>query len=176
MYVTVGSNSNVAENGIENEAGRALVLEVDPVARQSRVFASGLRNPNGLAWQPQTHALWTVVNERDELGSDLVPDYLTSLADGRFYGWPYSYYGGHVDTRVQPPRPDLVGAAIAPDYALSSHVAPLGLAFYSDGPLAGTIWEWRDHRRTRLMESSSVERVQGGLRTFRAGQAFRAAG
>ena len=136
LYVTVGSNSNAAENGIENEAGRALVLEVDPVARRSRVFASGLRNPNGLAWQPQTQALWTVVNERDELGSDLVPDYLTSLSDGRFYGWPYSYYGSHVDTRVQPPRPDLVAAAVAPDYALSSHVAPLGLVFYGDGPLA----------------------------------------
>ena len=136
LYVTVGSNSNAAENGIENEAGRALVLEVDPVARRSRVFASGLRNPNGLAWQPQTHALWTVVNERDELGSDLVPDYLTSLSDGRFYGWPYSYYGSHVDSRVQPPRPDLVAAAVAPDYALSSHVAPLGLVFYGDGPLA----------------------------------------
>ncbi len=130
LYVTVGSNSNVAENGMENEVDRAAILEVDPVAGTHRVFASGLRNPNGLAWQPQTGALWTVVNERDELGSDLVPDYLTSVRDGGFYGWPYSYYGPHVDTRVQPPRPDLVARAIKPDYALGSHVAALGLAFY----------------------------------------------
>jgi glucose/arabinose dehydrogenase len=130
LYVTVGSNSNAAENGIDNEVDRAAILEVDPVAGRYRVFASGLRNPNGLAWQPQTGALWTVVNERDELGSDLVPDYLTSVRDGGFYGWPYSYYGQHVDTRVQPPRPDLVARAIKPDYALGSHVAPLGLAFY----------------------------------------------
>ena len=130
LYVTVGSNSNVAENGMENEVNRAAILEVDIAARRSRVFASGLRNPNGLAWQPQTGVLWTVVNERDELGSDLVPDYLTSVKDGGFYGWPYSYFGAHVDERVKPPRPDLVAAAIAPDYALGAHVAPLGLAFY----------------------------------------------
>ncbi len=130
LYVTVGSNSNVAENGIANEVDRAAILEVDPAAGRYRVFASGLRNPNGLAWQPQTGALWTVVNERDELGSDLVPDYLASVRDGGFYGWPYSYYGQHVDARVQPPRPDLVARAIKPDYALGSHVAPLGLAFY----------------------------------------------
>jgi glucose/arabinose dehydrogenase len=134
LYVTVGSNSNVAENGMENEANRAAILEVVLATGRVRVFASGLRNPNGLGWQPQTGALWTVVNERDELGSDLVPDYLTSVQDGAFYGWPYSYYGQHVDTRVQPPRPDLVAKAIAPDYALGSHVAPLGLAFY-DGNL-----------------------------------------
>ena len=130
LYVTVGSNSNAAENGIANEVDRAAILEVDPVARRYRVFASGLRNPNGLAWQPQTGALWTVVNERDELGSDLVPDYLTSIRDGGFYGWPYSYYGQTVDTRIQPPRPDLVATAIRPDYALGTHVAPFGLAFY----------------------------------------------
>ena len=130
LYVTVGSNSNVAENGMDNEVDRAAILEVDPAAGRYRVFASGLRNPNGMGWQPQTGALWTVVNERDELGSDLVPDYLTSVRDGGFYGWPYSYYGQHVDTRVQPPRPDLVARAIKPDYALGAHVAPLGLAFY----------------------------------------------
>ncbi|MET0683488.1 MAG: sorbosone dehydrogenase family protein [Casimicrobiaceae bacterium] len=136
LYVTVGSNSNVAENGMENEANRAAILEVDPATRRSRVFASGLRNPNGLAFNPRTGALWTVVNERDEIGSDLVPDYLTSVREGGFYGWPYSYYGTHVDTRVTPARPDLVATAIVPDYALGSHVAPLGMTFY-DGGLLG---------------------------------------
>ena len=133
LYVTVGSNSNVAENGMAAEQGRAAIWEVDRLTGAHRVFASGLRNPNGLGWQPDTGALWTVVNERDELGNDLVPDYLTSVKDGGFYGWPYSYYGQHVDSRVQPPRPDLVAKAIAPDYALGSHVAPLGLAF-ATGP------------------------------------------
>lgn len=131
LYATVGSNSNVGENGAENEVNRAAILEVNPATGESRVFASGLRNPNGLAWQPQSSALWTVVNERDELGNDLVPDYMTSVQEGAFYGWPYSYYGQNVDTRVEPPRPDLVAKAIAPDYALGSHTAPLGLAFYS---------------------------------------------
>ena len=131
LYVTVGSNSNVAENGMANEERRAAILEVDIATRRSRVFASGLRNPNGLGWQPQTGALWTVVNERDELGSDLVPDYLTSVKDGGFYGWPYSYFGAHVDERVQPPRPDLVATAVVPDFALGPHVAPLGMAFYN---------------------------------------------
>jgi glucose/arabinose dehydrogenase len=117
-----------------NEENRAAILEVDLATRRSRVFASGLRNPNGLGWHPQTGALWTVVNERDELGSDLVPDYLTSVKEGAFYGWPYSYYGQNVDERVKPPRPDLVASAIPPDYALGSHVAPLGMTFY-DGQL-----------------------------------------
>ncbi len=130
LYATVGSNSNAAENGMRNEVNRAAVLEIDIASGRTRLFATGLRNPNGLAWQSQTGALWTVVNERDELGSDLVPDYLTSVHDGSFYGWPYSYYGRHVDTRVEPPRPDLVARAIAPDYALGAHVAALGLAFY----------------------------------------------
>jgi glucose/arabinose dehydrogenase len=135
LYVTVGSNSNVAENGMDNEVNRATILEVDPATRSSRIYASGLRNPNGLGWQPQTGALWAVVNERDELGSDLVPDYLTSVKDGGFYGWPFSYYGNHVDDRVQPPRPDLVARAIVPDYALGAHVAPLGMTFYGGGLL-----------------------------------------
>lgn len=135
LYVTVGSNSNVAENGIEAETGRAAIWEVDRASGSHRVFASGLRNPNGLGWAPGSGALWTVVNERDEIGSDLVPDYLTSVKDGAFYGWPYSYYGQHVDERVQPPRPDLVAKAVVPDYALGSHVAPLGLAF--SGPQVG---------------------------------------
>ncbi|MDQ6619896.1 MAG: sorbosone dehydrogenase family protein [Pseudomonadota bacterium] len=127
LYVTVGSNSNVGENGIDKEEGRAAIWEVDLKSGSHRVFASGLRNPNGLAWEPQTGALWTVVNERDELGSDLVPDYMTAVRDGGFYGWPYSYYGQHVDTRVAPPRPDLVASALAPDYALGPHTASLGL-------------------------------------------------
>jgi len=126
--VTVGSNSNAGENGVDKEEGRAAILEVDTRSGAKRIFASGLRNPNGLAWEPASGVLWTVVNERDELGSDLVPDYLTSVKDGGFYGWPYSYFGHHVDERVQPPRPDLVAKAIVPDYALGAHVAPLGLA------------------------------------------------
>ena len=130
LYVGVGSNSNVAENGMEAELNRAAILEIDAASGATRVYASGLRNPVGMAWQPQTGALWTVVNERDEIGSDLVPDYLTSVREGGFYGWPYSYYGQHVDERVQPPRPDLVASAIKPDYALGAHTASLGLTFY----------------------------------------------
>jgi glucose/arabinose dehydrogenase len=131
LYATVGSNSNVAENGMENEVNRAAILEIDLLTGTTRLFASGLRNPNGMAWQPQSKVLWTVANERDELGSDLVPDYMTSVKDGGFYGWPYSYYGQTVDTRVTPPRPDLVAKAIAPDYALGAHTASLGLMFYT---------------------------------------------
>ncbi|SNS79653.1 Glucose/arabinose dehydrogenase, beta-propeller fold [Noviherbaspirillum humi] len=130
LYVTVGSNSNVAENGIENETNRAAILEVDPASGSTRLFASGLRNPNGLGWEPKTGVLWTAVNERDEIGSDLVPDYMTSVKEGGFYGWPYSYYGRHVDERVKPQRPDLVEKALVPDYALGPHTASLGLAFY----------------------------------------------
>jgi glucose/arabinose dehydrogenase len=129
LYATVGSNSNVGENGIEAEANRAAVLEVDRASGQWRVFASGIRNPNGPSWQPQSGALWVTVNERDELGNNLVPDYMTSVKDGGFYGWPYSYYGQHVDDRVSPQRPDLVAKAIAPDYALGAHTASLGLTF-----------------------------------------------
>jgi glucose/arabinose dehydrogenase len=130
LYVTVGSNSNAAENGLDKEENRAAILEMDRQSSKWRVFASGLRNPNGMGWEPQTGALWTVANERDELGSDLVPDYLTSVKDGAFYGWPFSYYGQHIDTRV-PQQPDMVAKAIAPDYALGSHVAALGLTFSS---------------------------------------------
>jgi glucose/arabinose dehydrogenase len=128
LYVTVGSNSNVAERGMQVEEGRAAIWEIDIKTGAHRIFASGLRNPNGLAWEPVRGVLWTVVNERDELGSDLVPDYLTSVRDGGFYGWPYSYYGQHVDERVKPQQPDQVSKAIAPDYALGSHTASLGLA------------------------------------------------
>ena len=129
LYVTVGSNSNVAENGMDQEEGRAAIWEVDRATGNHRIFASGLRNPNGMAWEPQTGALWTAVNERDEIGSDLVPDYITSVKDGAFYGWPYSYYGQHVDVRVKPQNPDLVAKAIAPDYAVGPHTASLGLTF-----------------------------------------------
>ena len=129
LYATVGSNSNVAENGMEAEAERAAILEVDISSGQHQVFASGLRNPNGMAWEPETGVLWTVVNERDEIGSDLVPDYLTSVKQGGFYGWPYSYYGQHVDDRVKPQDSKLVASAIPPDYALGPHTASLGLAW-----------------------------------------------
>ncbi|WP_085707258.1 sorbosone dehydrogenase family protein [Pseudomonas sp. B35(2017)] len=129
LYVTVGSNSNVGENGLDQEQGRAAIWEVDRATGNHRIFASGIRNPNGLAWEPRTGALWTAVNERDEIGSDLVPDYITSVKDGGFYGWPFSYYGQHVDVRVQPQNPDLVAKAIAPDYAVGPHTASLGLAF-----------------------------------------------
>ena len=151
LYVTVGSNSNVAENGMDAEVGRAAILEVDARTGAHEVFASGLRNPNGLVWERETGKLWTVVNERDELGSDLVPDYLTSVRRGGFYGWPYSYYGQHVDERVQPPRPDLVARAIKPDYALGPHTASLGLALaegarlperYRSGMFVGQHGSW----------------------------------
>lgn len=130
LYATVGSNSNVAENGLEAEENRAAILEVSLPGGGTRIFASGLRNPNGLAWQPASGALWTTVNERDGLGDDLVPDYMTSVQDGSFYGWPYSWFGDHVDARVEPQRPDLVEEALVPDYALGAHTASLGLAFY----------------------------------------------
>jgi glucose/arabinose dehydrogenase len=151
LYVGVGSNSNVAENGIEAEDERAAILEIDPATGMHRVFASGLRNPVGLAWEPVTGMLWTAVNERDELGSDLVPDYMTSVREGGFYGWPYSYYGAHVDKRVEHQRPDLVAKAIVPDYALGPHTASLGLAWakgtalparYDGGMFVGQHGSW----------------------------------
>lgn len=129
LYVSVGSNSNVGENGLQAEEGRAAIWEVDRASGQHRIFASGLRNPNGMAWEPQSGKLWTAVNERDEIGSDLVPDYITSVQDGAFYGWPFSYYGQHVDVRVNPQNLDLVAKAIAPDYAVGPHTASLGLTF-----------------------------------------------
>lgn len=136
LYVGVGSNSNVAENGMAMEQGRAAIWQFDPRTGTGRVFGSGLRNPVGIGFNPWSGALWTVVNERDEIGSDLVPDYMTSVRDGGFYGWPYSYYGQHVDVRVKPPRPDLVARAIKPDFALGPHVAALGLTF-SNGARLG---------------------------------------
>jgi glucose/arabinose dehydrogenase len=131
LYVSIGSNSNVGENGLDKENDRARILEIDTKTGQSQVVATGLRNPVGMAFELQTGALWAVVNERDELGSDLVPDYLTQVKDGAFYGWPFSYWGQHVDDRVKPQRPDLVAKAVVPDYALGNHVAPLGLVFSS---------------------------------------------
>lgn len=131
LFATVGSNSNVGENGMEAEEHRAAILEVDLASGTTRILAAGLRNPNGMGWEPTTNTLWTVVNERDEIGNDLVPDYLTSVKDGGFYGWPYSYFGPHVDVRVSPQKPDLVAKAIVPDYALGAHTASLGLVFSS---------------------------------------------
>jgi glucose/arabinose dehydrogenase len=131
LYVSIGSNSNIQERGPTAEQGRAQIWEVDPKTGEHHMYAFGLRNPNGLTFYPGSNTLWAVVNERDELGPNLVPDYMTSVKPGAFYGWPYSYYGQHVDERVHPQRPDLVKAAIPPDYALSSHVAPLGLIFYT---------------------------------------------
>lgn len=128
LYIAIGSNSNVGENGMDNEQGRAAIWELDLNAGRQRIFASGLRNPVGMAWEPESGALWTTVNERDELGNDLVPDYMTAVHDGGFYGWPYSYFGQYLDPRVKPQRPDLVAKAIVPDYALGSHTASLGLA------------------------------------------------
>ncbi|MES2579296.1 MAG: sorbosone dehydrogenase family protein [Pseudomonadota bacterium] len=158
LYVTVGSNSNVAEGGMDIEVGRAAIWEIDVKTVTQRLFAEGLRNPNGLTWEPETGALWTVVNERDELGDDLVPDYLTSVQDGAFYGWPYSYYGQNVDERVQPARPELVAKAISPDYALGAHTASLGLvssanakllpATYANGMFIGQHGSWNRKPRS----------------------------
>lgn len=138
LYATVGSNSNVGENGMAVEAGRAAIWEINLQTGQKRLFATGLRNPNGMGWAPDG-SLWTVVNERDEIGGDLVPDYLTSVKDGAFYGWPYSYYGQNVDVRITPLRPDLVANAIAPDYALGAHVAPLGMVFSGGNALPAAL-------------------------------------
>lgn len=137
LYATVGSNSNVGEKGLDKELGRAAIWQLDLESGHQRIFASGLRNPNGLAWEPESGVLWTTVNERDELGSDLVPDFLTSVQEDGFYGWPYSYFGGHPDLRVKPQRPDLVSKAIVPDYALGTHTACLGLASSRGAALTG---------------------------------------
>lgn len=156
LYVTVGSNSNIGENGLDIETGRAAIWEVDLASGAHRIFASGLRNPNGLAFEPRRGLLWTVVNERDELGSDLVPDYLTSVIDGGFYGWPWSYFGAHVDERVQPQRPEQVAKALVPDYALGTHTAALGLvsaegnrlpARFADGMFIGRHGSWNREPR-----------------------------
>ena len=151
LYVGVGSNSNITENGMAVEEGRAAIYEVDRLTGAKRIYASGTRNPTSLALEPQTGRLFAVVNERDEIGPDLVPDYLTSIREGGFYGWPYSYWGNHLDPRVHPQRPDLVAQAIKPDYGLSSHVAPLGLTFsqgerlmpaFANGAFVGEHGSW----------------------------------
>ncbi len=151
LYITVGSNSNVAERGMDIEQGRAAIWQLNLATRKSRIFASGLRNPNGLAWEPDSGKLWTSVNERDELGSDLVPDYMTSVVEDGFYGWPYSYFGRHIDPRVKPQKADLVAKAIVPDYALGTHTSSLGLAsaegaalseLFSDGMFVGQHGSW----------------------------------
>jgi glucose/arabinose dehydrogenase len=157
LYATVGSNSNAGENGLAVEEGRAAIWEVDRATGAKRIFATGLRNANGMGWEPTTHVLWTVANERDELGDDLVPDYLTSVKDGAFYGWPWSYWGGHVDGRVEPQRPEMVAKAIAPDYGLGSHVAALGMCFsdartmpqnYANGVFIGEHGSWNRNPRS----------------------------
>jgi glucose/arabinose dehydrogenase len=157
LYASVGSNSDHAENGIENETGRAAIWQIDAETGEHRVFASGLRNPVGMAFEPSTGTLWTTVNERDDLGGDLVPDYMTSVVDGGFYGWPYSYYGHHLDPRIKDQRPDLVASALTPDYALGPHTASLGLAFakgqmlgadWSDGAFVGQHGSWNRKPRS----------------------------
>lgn len=156
LYATVGSNSNAGENGLDKEAGRAAIWEIDLETGKKREFATGLRNPNGMAWDPSTGVLWTVVNERDELGDDLVPDYLTSVREGAFYGWPYSYWGKNIDPRLKDQKPDLVTKAIAPDYGLGAHVAALGLTFdetsqlpapYKGGAFIGLHGSWNRSQR-----------------------------
>jgi glucose/arabinose dehydrogenase len=168
LYVTVGSGSNIGERGLEIEQGRATILELDLASGRSRIFASGLRNANGMAFEPTTGQLWTVVNERDELGNDVPPDYLTSVKDGGFYGWPYSYWGKNVDQRVEPPRPDLVATAITPDYALGAHTASLGLAYYAgnalpapfrDGMFIGQHGSWN---RSQYSGYKVIRAVQSG--------------
>jgi glucose/arabinose dehydrogenase len=154
LFASVGSNSNVAENGMEAEEERAALWLIDLKTGQKRIYATGLRNPVGMAWEPDTGALWVAVNERDELGGDLVPDYMTSVREGAFYGWPYSYYGAHVDTRVKPQRPDLVATAVVPDYALGPHTASLGLAYsngaagFGDGMFVGQHGSWNRKPRS----------------------------
>ena len=163
LYAGVGSNSNITENGIEAEKGRAAIWEIDRKTGAAREYATGLRNPNGLTFYPGSNTLWAVINERDELGPNLVPDYMTSVKPGAFYGWPYSYYGQHVDPRVRPQRPDLVAKAIAPDYALSSHVAPLGADLLWRRKFSLSLFRRGLYRRTRQLGSQQLQR---GTRLF----------
>ena len=173
LYVGVGSNSNITENGMPAELGRAAIYEIDRQTGASRIFASGTRNPTNLTWEPTTGKLWAVVNERDELGPDLVPDYLTSVKDGAFYGWPYSYYGQHLDPRVKPQRPDLVATAIPPDYALElARRAARRDVVRLDRP-AGRVSQRHVRRRARQLGPLAAGRLQGGLRAVRRRQAVR---
>ena len=175
LYIAIGSNSNVAEHGLDEEHGRAEVWELDLKTGAHRTYASGLRNPVGMAWEPMTGALWVAVNERDELGPDLVPDYMTAVKDGGFYGWPYSYFGANLDDRVSPPRPDLVSPAIVPDYALGAHTGSLGLASATGNGLAPQLRGGDVRRPARLVEPHAAQRLQGGLRALRQTPAGRAA-
>ena len=173
LYATVGSNSNAGENGIDNEKERAAVWEIDLTTGNHRIFASGLRNPVGLAWEPTTGALWTSVNERDELGSDIVPDYMTALRDGAFYGFPYSYFGRHVDPRVKEERPDLVAKAVVPDYALgSAHGVARTCVVATELAAAGVTARRDDRLAARIVESEAAKRLQGDFHSLRERQAI----
>ena len=174
LYATVGSNSNVGENGIAAETDRAAVLEVDRATGKSRVFASGLRNPNGPSWQPQSGALWVAVNERDELGNDLVPDYMTSVRDGGFYGWPYSYFGQHVDDRVRPQRPDLVAKAIRARLCAGRAYGFPRAHLQHRKAVSARHGRWRLRRPARLVESQAARRLPRDLRAVRSRQSLRA--
>lgn len=176
LYVAIGSNSNVAERGMAVEEGRAAIWAVNVQTGAHRVFASGLRNPVGMAWEPTAGTLWAVVNERDELGSDLVPDYLTAVREGAFYGWPYSYYGAHVDARVQPPSPGLVATAVVPDYALGPHTAPAGAGRCHRQHAAAGAARGHVRRPARLLEPAAAQRLPGGLRALPPGPPGRATG
>lgn len=168
LYVGIGSNSNVGERGLSLEENRAVIWEVDAATGASRIYVSGIRNPTALAFEPSSNQLWAVVNERDELGAELVPDYLTAVREGAFYGWPYSYWGRHIDPRVQPQKPELVRTAVTPDYALGSHVAPLGLSFasgtgfpgYAQGAFIGEHGSW--NRRNLVGYKVSFVPFAGG--------------
>ncbi|MEI9906448.1 MAG: PQQ-dependent sugar dehydrogenase [Asticcacaulis sp.] len=173
LYATVGSNSNAGGKRSGRRRGQGADHQGRPRHRRGIEVAGGLRNPNGMDWQPQSGALWTVVNERDELGDDLVPDYMTSVKPGAFYGWPFSYYGQHIDARVKPQNPGMVAKAIAPDYALGAHTASLGLAFYRGTALPGALPEWRLHRPAWLVEPLDALGLQGHLRALRQRPAIR---
>ena len=173
LYVGVGSLTNIGDKGMEAEEGRAAIYEIDLASGTSRIFASGLRNPVGLAWEPATGVLWTVVNERDGLGDETPPDYLTSVRDGGFYGWPYCYWGQTVDDRV-PQDPALVAKAITPDYALGGHTASLGLCWLPAGTLPGLPGRHGD-RPARLLEPQQAQRLQGDLRAVQQRPPVRAA-
>ena len=172
IYVSVGSASNVAEHGMKEEKRRANILEINPDGTGERVYAAGLRNPVGMDWAPGTGRLWAAVNERDELGDELVPDYLTSVQDSGFYGWPYSYFGQHVDPRRQGEKPELVRKALVPDVALGAHTASLGLAFYNRRTIPGALPQRRVCGAARLLEPFRICGLQGCVRAFQPGQAY----
>jgi glucose/arabinose dehydrogenase len=169
LYVGVGSNSNIGEHGLNEERERAAIWRVDPRTGRHSLYATGLRTPAALQFMPGTNTLYAAVNERDTLGSDLVPDYLTRIREDGFYGWPWSYYGGHIETRVRPRRPDMMRRALVPDYALGAHVAPLGIAFsqgqrlgplYANGVFVGLHGSW--NRRPLAGYKVAFVRLQNG--------------